>query len=49
MTSANIRQDYYSCDVDFDELAKRDEAWAAISARAKAAKKIDFQDPAIVL
>lgn len=49
MAAAKIRQDYYSRDVDFDDLAERDEAWAAIGARAKAAKIIDFQDPAIVL
>lgn len=44
-----IKQDYYNRDVDFDDLAKRDEAWAAISAKAKAANKIDFQDPTVVL
>lgn len=46
---ARVRQDYYSRDVDFEELAKRDQAWAVISAKAKAAKKIDFQDPDVVL
>ena len=44
-----IRQTYYSRDVDFDELAKRHSEWAIISAKAKAAKKIDFQDPSVVL
>lgn len=44
-----IRQDYYHRDVDFDDLAARDQAWAAISAKAKAAKKIDFQDSEVVL
>lgn len=46
---ATIRRDYYRQDVDFDDLAKRDGAWAVVSAKAKAAKKIDFQDPTIVL
>lgn len=48
MTSP-IRKDYYRRDVDFDDLAKHDEDWAAISKRAKAESKIDFQDPDVVL
>jgi len=40
---------YYLRDVNFGELAKHDPAWAKISANGKAAKSIDFKDPAIVL
>lgn len=46
---ATAKEGYYNRDVDFDDLAERDQAWATISAKAKAAKKIDFQDPNTVL
>ena len=40
---------YYTQDVDFDDLAKRDPEWADICKSAKQSKWIDFQDPNIVL
>ena len=39
---------YYDHDVDFDELARRDPAFAAISTEAKKNGFIDFQNPQIV-
>ena len=40
---------YYAQDVDFDDLSKRDADWAAICKSAKESKRIDFQDPNVVL
>lgn len=38
----------YALNVDFDELAKDDPEWAAISKSAKDAKWLDFKDPKVV-
>ena len=38
----------HALNVDFDDLAKNDPEWAAISKSAKEAKWLDFQDPKVV-
>ncbi|GIZ37250.1 hypothetical protein CKM354_000070400 [Cercospora kikuchii] len=43
-----ICKDYYSRDVDFNELAKHDDDFAAISKAAKRDGWIDFHDPKVV-
>ncbi|KAK3708033.1 hypothetical protein LTR37_011726 [Vermiconidia calcicola] len=40
---------YYAQDIDFDDLANRDDDWAAITKTGKETKWIDFQDPQILL